>query len=111
MRKIYLPPGHCRWNNYIIKPFIYRICNHYRAIGFYDWTSLETFGHGLALPIVNTSVAMVCTYLGVLLLQYISEEREKGVSGLHLDITLLLRFLKMFSGRPTVSNWVVKGDT
>ena len=37
----------------------------------------KLFGHGLALPIVNTSVAMVCTYLGVLLLQYISEEREK----------------------------------
>ena len=37
----------------------------------------KLFDHGWVLPIVNASVVMVSTYLGVLLLKYISEEREK----------------------------------
>jgi len=37
----------------------------------------KLFEHGWLLPIVNASVAMVATYLGVLLLKYIYEEREK----------------------------------
>jgi adenylate cyclase len=35
------------------------------------------FDHGWALPVVNVSVAMVGTYLGVVLLKYVAEEREK----------------------------------
>lgn len=37
----------------------------------------KLFGHGWVLPVVNSSVAMTGTYLGVLLLKYVSEEREK----------------------------------
>lgn len=37
----------------------------------------KLFGYGWVLPMVNASVIMVCTYLGVLLLKYIFEEREK----------------------------------
>lgn len=37
----------------------------------------KLFGHGWVLPIVSVSVAMVAVYLGVLLLKYIYEEREK----------------------------------
>ncbi|HJW85548.1 MAG TPA: adenylate/guanylate cyclase domain-containing protein, partial [Candidatus Brocadiaceae bacterium] len=37
----------------------------------------KLFGYGWVLPVVNTSVAMVGTYLGVLLLKYIFEEKEK----------------------------------
>jgi len=43
------------------------------VIGFH-W---KLFGHGWVLPIVNASVAIVGTYLVVLLLKYISEEKEK----------------------------------
>lgn len=43
------------------------------AIGLH-W---KLFEYGWALPIVNVSVTMVSTYLGVLLLKYISEEKEK----------------------------------
>ncbi|OGK81322.1 MAG: hypothetical protein A2X52_05825 [Candidatus Rokubacteria bacterium GWC2_70_16] len=35
------------------------------------------FGYGWVLPVVNVSVAMAGTYLGVVLLQYVAEEREK----------------------------------
>lgn len=37
----------------------------------------KSFGYGWVLPIVNAFVAMTGTYLGVLLLKYVSEEREK----------------------------------
>ena len=35
------------------------------------------FAHGWVLPIINVSVAMAGTYLGVVLLKYVAEEREK----------------------------------
>ncbi len=38
------------------------------------WT---LFGSGWVLPLVNVSVAMAGTYLGVVVLQYVAEEREK----------------------------------
>jgi adenylate cyclase len=37
----------------------------------------KLFGHGWVLPIVSVSVAMAAVYLGVLLLKYIYEEKEK----------------------------------
>lgn len=37
----------------------------------------ELFAHGWVLPIMNVSVAMAGTYLGVVLLKYVAEEREK----------------------------------
>ncbi len=43
------------------------------VIGFH-W---RLFGYGWVLPVVNTFVAVVGTYLGVLLLKYIFEEKEK----------------------------------
>jgi adenylate cyclase len=43
------------------------------VIGFH-W---GLFAHGWLLPIVNPFVTMVGTYLGVILLKYVSEEREK----------------------------------
>lgn len=43
------------------------------AIGLH-W---KLFEYGWALPVVNVSVDMVSTYLGVLLLKYIFEEKEK----------------------------------
>jgi adenylate cyclase len=36
------------------------------------------FAYGWALPIVKVSVAMAGTYLGVVLLKYVAEEKEKG---------------------------------
>ena len=35
------------------------------------------FAYGWVLPVVNVSVAMASTYLGVVLLKYVAEEREK----------------------------------
>jgi adenylate cyclase len=35
------------------------------------------FGHGWVLPIVSVAVALVATYLGVVLLKYAAEEKEK----------------------------------
>jgi adenylate cyclase len=37
----------------------------------------KLFGYGWVLPVVNVSVAMAGTYLGVVLLKYVAEEREK----------------------------------
>lgn len=37
----------------------------------------ELFAYGWVLPIMNVSVAMAGTYLGVVLLKYVAEEREK----------------------------------
>ena len=70
----------------------------------------KLFGYGWALPIVNASVTMVCTYLGVLLVKYIFEEKEKRRIRFAFGHYLAPRVLEDVLRSPDKLKLGVKGD-